>query len=117
MQVFLLIAMGALTGLINGFFGGGGGMVIVPVLLYVNKLTVKAAHATALLVILPVSIVSGIFYLGIDSFDAGLLLNVGLGVLAGGAIGALLLKKASNTLITVIFSVLMAAAGVKLLFF
>ena len=44
-------------------------------------------------------------------------LNVGLGVIAGGLLGSLLLKKASNKLITVMFAAVMAAAGVKMLFF
>ena len=117
MKFFLLLVMGAITGFINGFFGGGGGMIIVPVLLFLNKLKVKVAHATAILIILPVSIVSSFFYLNFEGFDLGLTVNVGLGVLAGGVIGAFLLKEASNKCITAIFAAVMAAAGIKLLFF
>lgn len=92
-------------------------MVIVPVLFWLNRLPVKKAHATALLVILPVSIVSGLFYLNLEGFDLSLFLQVGVGVLVGGVLGALLLKKAPNGFVTVLFALVMLGAGVKLLFF
>ncbi len=116
-KTLLLIGAGAVTGLANGFFGGGGGMIIVPALLLIAKQSVKSSHATALLVILPVSIVSGLFYINLSGFDWGLTLNVGLGVLAGGVIGSFLLKNISNRIITLLFTAVMAAAGIKLLFF
>ena len=117
MNRLLLLLFGGLTGLVNGFFGGGGGMIIVPVLLLLKKLPVKKAHATAILVILPVCLVSAFFYFSVEGFDLLTTLNVGLGVIAGGLLGSLLLKKASNKLITVMFAAVMAAAGVKMLFF
>ena len=92
-------------------------MVIVPVLLLLKKLPVKKAHATAILIILPVCLISAFFYFQDADFDLAQTLNVGLGVVAGGVLGASLLKKASNKLITIVFAVLMAAAGVKMLFF
>ena len=49
---WLLIAVGAITGLVNGFFGGGGGMIVVPMLTLLVNLQEKKAHATAILIIL-----------------------------------------------------------------
>ena len=48
----------ALVGFICGFFGGGGGLVCVPVLERVYKLPTKQAHATAIMVIFPLSVIS-----------------------------------------------------------
>ena len=110
-------ALSAAVGFVNGFFGGGGGMLCVPLLLYVYKLPVKKAHATALLVILPLSIISGIIYSTFGAADVGVLWKAGIGVLAGGIAGAFLLKKLSNDIICAVFAVVMLAAGVKLLFF
>lgn len=109
-------AFGLLTGFINGFFGGGGGMIAVPLLIYANKEAVKKAHATALLIILPVSIISAIFYFSFGSLDYLVLLKSGGGVIAGGAVGALLLTKMSNNIIKILFSAVMLAAGIKMLF-
>ena len=49
------IVCGAATGAANGLFGGGGGMIAVP-LLRAQGLEEKRAHATAIAVILPVSL-------------------------------------------------------------
>ena len=55
------IVCGAATGAANGLFGGGGGMIAVP-LLRAQGLEEKRAHATAIAVILPVSLLSFLLY-------------------------------------------------------
>ena len=54
---------GALAGIANGFFGAGGGMVLVPLFTRWIKMEDKTAFATSLAVILPLSVVSVIIYL------------------------------------------------------
>ena len=49
---------GAAAGLINGLLGAGGGMVLVPLLVRWCGLEDKHAFATAISIILPLSIVS-----------------------------------------------------------
>jgi uncharacterized membrane protein YfcA len=112
----ILLLFGALTGFLNGFFGGGGGMITVPLLIYAAGLPVKRAHATAILVILPLSVISGLFYFSAGSLTPGLLWRAGAGVTAGGILGALLLKKLSGGVLRAVFILIMAAAGIKLLF-
>ena len=46
-EKFLIVIFGAVTGFINGFFGGGGGMIVVPVMTILLKIEQKVAHATA----------------------------------------------------------------------
>jgi len=55
-----LVLGGVVAGFINGFLGGGGGVVIVSLLLSVLKLDQKKSQATALLVILPLTVVSAV---------------------------------------------------------
>ena len=111
------ILTGLIAGLLNGLFGGGGGMAVVPCLTFICGYPVKKAHATAILIILPLSILSGAIYFTFGKFDLKISLLVTAGVTAGGVVGALFLKKLKNKAVTVIFSVVMAAAGVKMLFF
>lgn len=92
-------------------------MVVVPMLTYLLKYKSKFAHATALLIILPLSIISGILYISFGNLKFSLALPVTIGVVAGGILGALLLSKLSSRWIVIIFSIVMAAAGVKMLFF
>lgn len=111
----LLVFFGLLTGFVNGFLGGGGGMIIVPLLIYASNEAVKKAHATALLIILPISVISAVFYFSFGSIDMSVLVKSGGGVVAGGVLGALLLSKMSNNIIKIFFSAVMLAAGIKML--
>ena len=114
---FLIEAgVGALGGFINGFFGGGGGMIIVPLLIYVLKYERKTAHASCIAVILPVSIVSGIIYLFGGKLNGFNLLPASLGVFIGGIAGALLLKKIKAEILGYAFCLIMAIAGLKMIF-
>ena len=115
--VLFSILTGAFAGLINGLFGGGGGMVVVPMLSTLLKYQSKKAHATAILIILPLSIVSGILYLTFGKFESSIGIPVVIGVIVGGIIGALLLSKISSKWVRLIFVLAMAGAGVKMLFF
>lgn len=74
---------GALAGLVNGFFGGGGGMILVPMLEQSCGLEQKKAFATSVAVILPLCVLSAGIYL----FRGGLDLMAALPYLIGGALG------------------------------
>ncbi len=113
----VLVCAGIVTGLANGLFGGGGGMLVVPMLAFLAGMPVKNAHATAILIILPVSALSGIIYAAFGNFTLSAGIPVTAGVLAGGVLGALLLKKLPVKWISVIFAAAMLAAGGKMLFF
>lgn len=114
-NMFIKLIAGAVIGFINGFWGGGGGMICVPLLLNVIKLPEKKAHATTLLIMLPLSFASLIIYFLKDNlpiFDA---LKIGIGFIIGGVLGALLLKKISNIWLEIIFSIIIIAGGIKML--
>ncbi len=112
----ILISAGIITGIINGLFGGGGGMVLVPMLSILYGLENKKSHATALLIILPISIVSSIMYAIFGNFDLKIGVPVTIGVVLGGIVGAILLKKLSSFWVAVVFTIIMVFAGAKLLF-
>ena len=114
--VFLSLLSGVIVGFINGFFGGGGGMIVVPLLIFLFKLEDKAAHATAILCILPLSITSSIIYITQGNINYLNLLYTGVGVLIGGILGAIFLKKINNNVLRIIFSSVMIIAGLRLMF-
>ncbi len=113
-KILLLIIGGVLVGFTNGFLGGGGGMLVVPLLLWLCALPQKNAHATALMIILPVSIVSAAVYLINGSGDWHKILFATIGVVGGGLLGALLLNKLKSNFIKFIFSFIMIAAGIRM---
>ncbi|MBR2904185.1 MAG: sulfite exporter TauE/SafE family protein [Clostridia bacterium] len=109
------VACGGLVGLANSLFGGGGGMITVPLLKGLG-LTEKEAHATAILVILPVSLLSFFIYLVRGYFVAEVAIPSALGVLVGGLLGAKLLQGLPTRWIAVVFAFLQALAGAWLAF-
>lgn len=116
-QKLFSVLIGAISGFINGLFGAGGGMIVVPMLINLLKFRTKQAHATAILIILPLSFVSGILYLSFGNFNVNVGVPTSIGVILGGGVGAFLLSKISSKWVGVIFSVLMAVAGVKMMLF
>lgn len=111
------IGGGLLIGFVNGFFGGGGGMLCVPLLEKILKEPTKKAHATAILIILPISVASAVTYLCSGYFSLSGTLTVGGGVLGGGVIGALLLKKLPSFAVGMVFAIMMIGVGIKMSFF
>ncbi len=108
-------AAGAAAGAVNGIFGGGGGMIVVPLLAAAGGKPPLVAHATAILVILPVCLVSALVYLWNGWFEPELFLAVSLGVLPGGVLGARFLNAISPAAATAVFAVVMFAAGIKMI--
>lgn len=108
-------AFALVVGFINGFFGGGGGLVCVPTLERVYKLPTKKAHATAIAIMLPLSFISSIIYIINNSFNFWVTFSVTLGVLVGGFLGAILLKRFSGKVVKWIFIVVLFSAGVRML--
>jgi len=113
----VLLGGGGLVGFVGGFFGGGGGMLAVPLLNKVIKLETKKSHASAMMIILPMSIAAAITYFIKGHIEFKPTLFSGIGVLVGGIIGALLLKRLKSFVVAIIFALCMIGIGVKLVFF
>lgn len=78
-------AAGVLAGFLNGLFGSGGGIIAVPVFKK-SGLSIKEAHATALMMMFFLSAISAAIYL----YDGRLSFSDAMGFLPGGIVGAVL---------------------------
>lgn len=114
--VLKIIAIGIATGLCNGLFGAGGGMIVVPSMVHFLKVNEHDAHATAIAVILPLVIVSSFIYFKNGYIDLGKTLPVALGSVIGGVSGALLMNKIPSNWLRKIFALFMIAAALRLIF-
>ena len=110
------LTAGLLTGAVNGLFGGGGGMVAVPLLKGMLGYDDKRAHATAIFVIAPVCAASAVIYIINGYAAADVIIPAALGSVAGGLCGAYFLSRFPKTIINYVFIALMFAAGVRMLF-
>lgn len=108
--------LGALVGGANSLFGGGGGMIAVP-LLQRTGLEEKRAHATAILLILPICALSFFIYAFRGYANAQTLIPTAIGVSVGGFFGARLLGKLPVKAVNLTFAFLQLLAGVFLVFY
>lgn len=114
-RIVLTVIASLFVGVANGLFGGGGGMLVIPIFTILLGLEEKLAHSSAILTILPLSLVSGIVYIIQGNFTVPNGLWVGGGVIIGGLIGTFLMKKLSNNVLKIVFYTLMIVAGVSTL--
>ena len=110
------ILIGLVTGVANGLFGAGGGTILVPSLQKFLKIKTHRSHATAIAVILPLTLLSIFFYRNSGKLDWGVLLWISLGGTIGGFLGAKLLNKLSSKWLHRIFGLFMMAAAVRMVF-
>ncbi len=106
---------GGAAGLANGLFGGGGGMVFLPVMSRWGGLSQRKLYATCVGVIFPVCLVSAAVYL----WKGGVSLSTALPCLAGGFLGGWLggklYGKISTKCLKWLFAAFLFYAGVKYL--
>lgn len=105
---------GAAAGVLNGMLGAGGGMVTVP-LLSALGVRGKKSHATALMVIVPLSAVSAGLYLWQGRLTVLDALPYLPGCLVGAVLGSLLLPRISTGWLKLLFGGLLLWGGIRLL--
>jgi uncharacterized membrane protein YfcA len=104
---------GSVAGALNGFFGAGGGMLLVPLLIRWVKMDERRAFATSVFIILPLCIVSAIVYLLKFRIDFMLALPYLTGGLIGGFIGGCCFKNIPTSLLHRAFGLLLIYGGVR----
>ncbi|MBP1737096.1 MAG: hypothetical protein H6Q60_977 [Oscillospiraceae bacterium] len=104
---------GGLSGFVNGFFGGGGGMLLVPLLVKKCGLDQRRAFATSVAVILPLCVLSSAIYLLRGGLDIMAALPYLLGGLIGGSISGRIFKRMSILWLRRLFALLILYGGVR----
>ena len=109
------LAAGAAAGLCNGFFGGGGGCVLVPALTGWCDLEQRRAFATSVAVILPLSAVSLVVFVMKGGLDFMAALPYLIGGAAGGVLAGLWFRKIPAKALHLILGGVILAGGVRLI--
>lgn len=107
-----LLAGGA-AGLANGFFGGGGGSVLVPMLTRCCGLDQRRAFATSVAVILPLCLLSVIVYFMRGGLELGTAWPYLIGGTVGGWLGGRLFKGVRVDWLRRGFGLLLIYGGVR----
>lgn len=106
---------GLAAGFVNGFFGAGGGMVLVPLLIWLVGLPDKLAFSSAISIILPLCIVSLVIYGRHDMLPLSDALPYLLGGAGGGVLAGLWFQKVPAKWLHLALGALILLGGVRLL--
>ncbi|WP_343308097.1 sulfite exporter TauE/SafE family protein [Chitinophaga niabensis] len=113
-----LLLLGLVAGVFSGIVGIGGGIILVPALVYIFGLSQHQAQGTSLgMLMLPVGILAVMQYYKQGFVDYKLVAFIAIGFVAGGYLGGKLAVNIPETLIKRIFALFMIAVAVKMLFF
>jgi uncharacterized protein len=115
--VFALVGLG--SGFVSGLFGIGGGIVRIPLFVYLlplfgvmHSVMMHVAVGTSMALVLPSAIASTRKQLALGNFDLPFFRTWAVGILIGVLVGTALLPYASTELLQVIFAIFTVTVGV-----
>ena len=114
-QKWKLRLTGLAGGAVNGCFGGGGGMVLIPLLSRWCGVEDRRAFANCVAMVLPLCVLSAAVYWWRGGMDLTAAWPYLLGGLAGGLIGGKLFGKVSVIWLRRIFAAFLLYGGVRYL--
>ena len=116
--ILIIILVGIAAGILGGLVGVGGGIIIVPALVYFIGFSQKTAQGTSLgLIMLPVGILGVLQYYKQGHVDFKVVGMLAVGFLLGSYFGSKVALSLSQETVKKIFAILMIVIAVKMLFF
>ena len=115
--VLIIIVIGIAAGILSGLVGVGGGIIIVPALVYFIGFSQKAAQGTSLgVLLLPVGILGVLQYYKQGHIDIKVVGYLSIGFIVGGYFGSKIALTLSQESAKKIFAILMIVIAFKMLF-
>ncbi|MBT8393737.1 MAG: sulfite exporter TauE/SafE family protein [Flavobacteriaceae bacterium] len=117
--VVSLIVIGLLGGMLSGMFGIGGGVIMVPLMVFLLSFTQHQAQGTSLAVLsFPVAFVAAYNYYnsGENVVDWKFAIIIGASFVLGGYLGSKLAISINQTTLRKLFSIVLLIAAIKLFF-
>lgn len=117
-QLLILCAIGLLAGMLSGMIGIGGGVVIVPALVYFLGLNQLEAQGTSVALMLPpIGILAAMNYYKSGNLDWRYALVIALTFVIGGYFGSKISLSLPQAALKKIFGGVLMFVAVKMIFF
>ena len=114
--LLILVLIGITAGILSGFIGIGGGIIIVPGLIYLLGFTQIQAQGTSLALMLPpIGILAFMHYYKAGNVDLKVASVVAVTFVVGGFFGAKLAHKLDQNIVKIIFGAIMLLISIKLI--
>jgi uncharacterized membrane protein YfcA len=115
-SIVLFILIGLVAGVLSGVFGIGGGVVIVPALIYLAGFTQHRATGTSLAVLLPpIGFAAMWEYYRHNNVNVSAAMIIAAAVFAGGWLGAIVANRVSGPYLRLAFGIFVVVLGVSLI--
>lgn len=117
--LIILVLIGLFAGIVSGMIGIGGGLIMVPFLVYALGLSQFSAQGTSLAAMLPpIGILAAFNYYKADAINWKYAIIISLTFIVGGYLGSkLTLNFISESVLKKIFGGLMLIGAIKMIFF
>ncbi len=117
--LIILLVIGLMGGILSGLVGVGGGIIIVPALVYFLGLSQHSAQGTSLALMLPpIGILAAMNYYKAGSLNVKYALIIAIAFIIGGYFGSKIsITYISEAAMKKIFGIIMLIASIKLVFF
>ena len=109
-----LVLIGLVAGFFSALFGVGGGIIMVPLLVLTAKLLERVAMATSLAAIGIIAVAGTVAYGLHGHLKPAEAAMVGLPAAVGAVAGASLQQRVANRTLALLFALLLAVIGVRL---
>jgi hypothetical protein len=115
--VILLVLIGLFAGAMSGFIGIGGGVVMVPALVYIMGLSQHEAQGTSLILMLPpIGILAVMNYYKAGQLNISYGVIIALAFVVGGYYGSKIALKLSPAIVKLVFGFLMLYIAGKMIY-
>ena len=115
-SVVLVLGIGLAAGILSGVFGIGGGVIIVPALIYMAGFRQHSATGTSLAVLLPPIGIGAMWeYYRHGNVNMRVAMIMAIAVFAGGWIGALVANRVAGPYLRLAFGLFVVVLGVSLI--
>jgi uncharacterized protein len=118
MEILIFISIGLAAGILSGLFGVGGGIIIVPALVFFAGMTQHNAQGTSIgLMLLPIGILAAYNYHKTGNLDIKAGLIVASAFVLGGYFGSKIALNIDQLLLKRLFGILLLVVAIRLIFF
>ncbi|MEW5764050.1 MAG: TSUP family transporter [Acidobacteriota bacterium] len=116
-EFFLLLLVGLLAGVLSGVFGIGGGVIIVPALIYILGFPAHKATGTSLAVLLPpIGLAAVLEYYHHDFVDLRAAAIIALACILGAWVGSVFAVRISGPALKMSFGVFVLLTGAYMIY-
>lgn len=102
--------------MLSGLIGIGGGMIMVPAMVYFLNMTQHKAQGTSLFVIIPTAFFGAFLYSLYGHLNLEIVIWVSIGGMAGGYLGSFFAGKFSEKTLKITFAVFLLLVGIRMVF-